>query len=370
MSYALLDQGRMTEAVSLARESLVRTSPNPRVGCVIYSEEGARLAEGVTSPPGGPHAEVNALHALSAQGYSPRGATVYVTLEPCSHHGRTPPCVEALLQAEVARVVIGTQDPNPLVSGRGIARLRAAGVVVSVGVAAEACAQLHAPFFKWVTTGRPWVTIKGAMTLDGCLATSSGDSKWITGLEARTHVHALRAQSDAIMVGGETARLDRPQLNVRLTEGADPTPVVLSRELSIPRDLPCARPGGILFAREGVSAERAAPWRDRGVEVIELPSTPEGLSLTCALDALGSRGVTRVLVEGGGKLHGALLTSQLADELKLYIAPKLIGRGRPLFHFSSTPTIADGLKLEAPRWEPLGDDLHLTGLLKPIREAL
>jgi diaminohydroxyphosphoribosylaminopyrimidine deaminase/5-amino-6-(5-phosphoribosylamino)uracil reductase len=368
MSERIEDHVRMSEALSLAQGSLVNTSPNPRVGCVIYSAEGRRLGAGVTAPPGGLHAEVSALSEVNANGERPLGATVYVTLEPCSHHGRTPPCADALIQAGVGRVVIGALDPNPLVSGRGVERLKASGVEVEVGVEGEACARYHAPFFKWVTSGRPWVTLKGAMTLDGCLATASGDSKWITGLEARTHVHALRAQSDAIMVGGETARLDRPRLNVRLVEGSDPTPVLLSRELSLPRDLPCARPGGLLFAREGVDPERVARWRERGLEVLEVPLEDRGLSLPAVLDALGERGVTRLLVEGGGRLHGALLEERLADELKLYIAPKLIGRGRPLFNLSSANTIAEGLELKALSWEQLGDDLHLSGRLTPIKD--
>jgi len=360
-----IDQRRMREAITLAEASLTRTAPNPRVGCVVYSPEGERLSEGVTAPPGGPHAEASALATLMERGQSAEGAWVYVTLEPCAHQGRTPPCALALIQAGVSRVIIGALDPNPLVSGRGLALLREAGLEVALGVERERCERLHAPFFKWVTSGRPWVIIKGAMTLDGCLATASGDSKWITGPEARAHVHASRAQVDAIMVGGETARLDRPRLNVRLAEGSDPRPVVLSRALSLPKDLPCAREGALFITGRELDPERAARWRAQGVELIELNADEQGqLSLGEALDALGERGVTSLMVEGGGRLHGALLEQGLADELRLYIAPKLIGRGRPLFNFASAPTIAEGLKLTEVSWEPLGPDLLLSALLR------
>jgi diaminohydroxyphosphoribosylaminopyrimidine deaminase/5-amino-6-(5-phosphoribosylamino)uracil reductase len=361
-----LDSERMGEAIDLASCSLIRTAPNPRVGCVIYSAEGERLSEGVTSPPGGPHAEASALRSLRARGVSAEGASVYVTLEPCAHYGRTPPCALALVEARVARVIIGALDPNPLVSGRGVSILREAGVEVEVGVEGARCEHLHAPFFKWVKTGQPWVTLKGAMTLDGCLATASGHSKWITGEEARAHVHSVRAQVGAVMVGGETARLDRPTLNVRLAEGSDPRPVVLSRELSLPRDLPCVTPesGALLCVGEGVDEERAARWRNRGAEVIEVPLNTEGyLSLPAVLSALGEREITHLLVEGGGRLHGAFLSERLADDLHLYVAPKLIGRGRPLFNWPSVPTIPDGLELSEVRWGQVGADLHLYGTL-------
>lgn len=359
-----VDQQRMQEAIRLAQESLVRTSPNPRVACIIYDVKGVKRSQGVTSPAGGPHAEVNALNDLALKGFNAQGATAYVTLEPCAHHGRTAPCANALIQAGLARVVIGVLDPNPLVSGRGVALLRAAGIEVDVGIEETSCQNLHAPFFKWIRTGHPWVTLKGAMTLDGCLATSSGDSKWITGIEARTHVHHLRAQADAILIGGETARLDRPQLNVRLTPGDDPIPVILSKELSLPRDLPCARPGGFIFTRQGVDLTRKTRWQDQGLHVVEVPLEGKGLHLPTILETLGGHGMTRILVEGGGRLHGAFLEAQLADELKVYIAAKLIGRGRPLFNLASVSSIPEGLQIDNISWTSLGDDMHLSAQIQ------
>ena len=207
---ATLDEERLNIAIEAAQTSLTRVAPNPRVGCVIYDRRGQQISVGVTEPPGRRHAEICALDAAYEVGAELCGASVYVTLEPCSHRGRSGPCTRALIEAEVGEVVIGARDPNPLVSGRGVRHLRAAGIEVREGVMRERCEALHAPFFKWITHGRPWVSLKGAMTLDGCLATATGHSRWITGVEARTHVHQLRAQVDALMVGGETARRDRP----------------------------------------------------------------------------------------------------------------------------------------------------------------
>lgn len=358
----------MREALTLARQSLTRTSPNPRVGCVVYSPAGERLAEGVTAPPGGRHAEAAALASLAARGVSAAGAWVYVTLEPCAHFGRTPPCADALVAAGVGRVFVGAGDPNPLVGGRGVSRLRAAGVEVEEGVLGAECAAWHAPFFRWIAARRPWVILKGAMTLDGCLATAAGSSKWITGEESRAHAHALRAQVDAVLVGGETARLDRPALTVRLAPGSDPTPVVLSRALDLPDDLPCAREGAVLLCAEGLEgtpegAARAELWRGRGARVVGVPLAPggAGLDLEGALGALGALGFTRVLVEGGGRLLGGLLSAGLADEVCVYVAPRLIGRGRPLFDLPSVGTVGEGWRVEGGRWEVLGGDVCLWG---------
>jgi diaminohydroxyphosphoribosylaminopyrimidine deaminase/5-amino-6-(5-phosphoribosylamino)uracil reductase len=365
-----LHEARMREALTLARESLTRTSPNPRVGCVIYAPTGERLAEGVTAPPGGAHAEAAALAALAERGVSAAGAWVYVTLEPCAHFGRTPPCANALIAAGVGRVYVGAGDPNPLVGGQGVARLREAGVSVEEGVLHAECADWHAPFFRWIATRRPWVTLKGAMTLDGCLATASGDSKWITGEAARAHAHSVRAQMDAVIVGGETARLDRPALTVRLSPGSSPTPVVLSRALDLPDDLPCGREGAVFVCAEGLEgteegAARAALWRGRGVRVVGVPlaGAGGGLDLPATLSALGALGLTRVMVEGGGRLLGAILEAGLADEAWVYVAPKLIGRGRPLFDLRSVGAMREGWGLQGARWEVLGADVCVWGRL-------
>ena len=361
-----IDEQRMDEAIALAQNDLTRTAPNPRVGCVIYDAQGQLIASGVTRPPGGRHAEAQALKNAADAGVSVRGATVYVTLEPCSHTGRSGPCVDKLIAAEVKRVCLGVVDPNPLVSGRGAKRLRQAGISVSVGVRQAECDRLHAPFFKWILTGRPWVSLKGAMTLDGCLATARGHSKWITGTEARTHVHQLRAQVDAIMVGGETARRDRPALTVRLCEGSDPTPIALSRRLSIPNDAPLLGAHALLIHGPDAPQERRAQLRDVGATLLEVPYLEDEtsqLDLGAALDAIGAQGITHLCVEGGGHLHGSLLEARLADDLHLYIAPRLIGRGKPLFNFASTETIMDGWRLTQTHTQSLGDDLYLYGVL-------
>lgn len=362
---ALLHQQRMIEALDYAKASVIRTSPNPKVGCVIYSREGNLLGYGVTSPPGGNHAEINAIHSVKKAGHSLKGALVYVTLEPCAHQGRTGPCSEALIREGVGEVYVGASDPNPLVAGRGVQALKMAGVQVETGISEKDCQKHHASFFKWITTGLPWLSLKGAMTLDGCLATATGHSNWITGIEARTHVHQLRAQVDAMMVGGETARRDRPALTVRHCEGSDPIAVSISRNLSIPKEASFLRSGTILFHGEQASSERIQHLEKQGMNLICLPNdkTGQGLDLTEALKALGKLGITHLCVEGGGYLHGAFLNAQLADDVHLYIAPRIIGRGKPLFNFPSVNSIAEGFKLEEVSIETLGQDFYMYGRL-------
>lgn len=360
-----VDEQRMGEAIALARSSLVRVSPNPRVGCVLYHASGQRIASGVTEPPGGRHAEIVALEDARAQGVSLAETTAYVTLEPCAHHGRTAPCVDALIQSGIARVCVGVIDPNPLVGGRGIQRLRDAGVIVEIGLLAESCEQLHSPFFKWIHRGQPWVSLKGAMTLDGCLSTASGQSQWITGIEARTHVHQLRAQVDAMMVGGETMRRDRPSLTVRHSEGTDPLPVAVSRRLSIPNDSPILQRSAILIHGPDAPEHRREAFSKMGATLVEVPYLEghqgQSLDLNASLKALGALEITHLCVEGGGALHGSFLTAGLIDDLYLYIAPKLIGRGKPLFNFPSVAHMSEGWLLEGVQTTQLGSDLHIYG---------
>ena len=361
-----LHELRMRQALGVAKESLVRTAPNPRVGCAIYSQSGDLIAEGITAPPGGPHAEIQAIRAAREMGHDLRGTSVYVTLEPCAHTGRTGPCADALIEAGVREVFVGASDPNPLVGGLGIVRLKEAGVRVETGVLGRECQKQHAPFFKWIRTGRPWVSLKGAMTLDGCLSTANGDSQWITGERARTHVHRLRAQVDGIMVGGETARRDRPSLNVRLCEGSDPIAIALSRSLSVPNDAPFIREGSLLFHSCDAPQVRIEQLSSRGATLIEVPLSDEGrgLNLEDILDELGRREITHLCVEGGGRLHGAFLSAGLADDIHLYIAPKIIGRGKPLFQLPSVSLISEGYELSEIESEQIGEDLYLYGLLK------
>ncbi|MCC5957466.1 MAG: bifunctional diaminohydroxyphosphoribosylaminopyrimidine deaminase/5-amino-6-(5-phosphoribosylamino)uracil reductase RibD [Natronohydrobacter sp.] len=315
------DRRFMRLAIALGQRGLGHVWPNPAVGCVLV-RDGQILARGWTQPGGRPHAERVALAACDA-----RGATAYVSLEPCAHHGKTPPCCEALIAAGVVRVVTALTDPDPRVAGRGHAMLRAAGIEVIEGVEHEAARAVNAGFLLRVTEGRPFVTLKLALTLDGRIATAAGESRWITGPEARRRVHAMRARHDAVLVGAGTARADDPDLRVRgLGVAHQPVRVVAARGLDLDPD---ARLGA--SAREvpvwlvhgpGASDARRAAWQAVGAELIALE---EGFGAGAMLQALGARGLTRVFCEGGGELAASLLRAGLVDELVVFSAGKMIG---------------------------------------------
>lgn len=300
------DEALMAEAVELGRCVRRSTPPNPWVGCVLVPAGDGPAVEGATQPPGGPHAEAV---ALELAGDAARGATAYVSLEPCSHHGRTPPCADALIAAGVTRVVVGTEDPDPRVAGRGIERLRAAGIAVDVGVGREQAEAVLAPYLKHRRTGRPWVVLKLAATLDGRTAAPDGTSRWITGPLARADVHALRAESGAVAVGAGTVRADDPSLTVRDAEGPDPLRVVVGH---VP-------PG----ARVAPALEHTGPLED-------------------LLDELGRRDVLQLLVEGGPRLAHAFHAADLVDQYVVYVAPALLGGddGLPLLAGPGAPTMA------------------------------
>jgi len=318
------DVEAMRRAVAAAWRVRTATSPNPWVGCVLVTA-GGEVCTGATAPPGGPHAEVAALAAAGARS---RGATVYVTLEPCSHTGRTGPCADALLAAGVARVVVGVLDPDPNVSGRGAERLRAAGIPVDVGVAADEVTAQLAPYLKHRSTGRPWVVLKLAATLDGRTAAPDGTSRWITGPEARADAHALRAESDAIVVGAGTVGADDPSLTVRHVEGRDPLRVVLGRAPAGARVHPCVELDGDLGA---------------------------------VLDDLGRRGVVQAMVEGGATTAAAFHRAGLVDRYVLYLAPALMGGdgGAGLFTGAGAPTMADLWRGRVVDVRRVGDDLRV-----------
>ena len=322
------DSGHMRAALTLARRGLGRVAPNPAVGCVLV-REGRVVGRGWTQPGGRPHAEAE---ALASAGSAARSATAYVTLEPCAHHGQTPPCAEALVEAGIARCVVALEDPDPRVAGRGLARLREAGVAVSLGLLAEAAAELNAGFFLRVTEGRPLVTLKLATSLDGRIATRSGESRWITGPLARDRVHLLRAEQDAVLVGSGTAVLDNPRLDVRLPglAGCSPLRVVLDGRLRLPltHDLVARAPEQptCLITRADNETERLEAFEAQGLDVRTVGLDADGhLDLAEVLQALGARGVTRLLVEGGGTLAAALLRRGLVDRLVWFRAAKLIG---------------------------------------------
>ncbi|SDF78145.1 diaminohydroxyphosphoribosylaminopyrimidine deaminase / 5-amino-6-(5-phosphoribosylamino)uracil reductase [Limimonas halophila] len=321
----------MGSALALAQRALGRVAPNPAVGCVLV-RDGRAIARGWTQPGGRPHAEQEALrHA----GSDAAGATAYVTLEPCDHHGTTPPCSEALIAAGVSRCVVAMRDPDERVAGHGIARLRDAGIEVVEGVRDAEAAALNAGYVRHRREGRPEVTLKLATTLDGRIATRTGESQWITGPEARSRAHLERARHDAVLVGSGTAARDDPRLTVRLGGGAarQPTRVVLDSRLRLPLTHALVRDAHtvptVVLTRWDAPSDRTAALNDAGVSVAHLAPDDDGegtgVSLTGALAALGSRGLTRVLVEGGGRLAGALMRADLVDRLIWFRAPSLIG---------------------------------------------
>ncbi len=326
-----IDEPYMDRAVAAAAAGRARTSPNPWVGCVVVTADGTTF-EGATEPPPGRHAEVVALDAARAAGADLAGATVYVTLEPCAHHGRTPPCADAVVTAGVHRVVVAITDPDPQVESRGIDHLRAAGIDVTLGVGAAAVTEQLAPYLHHRRTGRPWVVLKLAASLDGRTAAPDASSRWITGPEARADVHRLRAESDAVLVGAGTVRADNPRLDVRLTDQPMPTRQPLRVVLgTAPPDAsvhPCLELGG---------------------------------ALADVLDTLGGKGVIQLLVEGGATVAGEYHRQGLVDQYVVYLAPALFGGddARPLFTGTGAPTIAEVWRGQFTGITPLGPDLRL-----------
>lgn len=339
------DRRHMAHALALGRQGLGRTWPNPSVGCVIV-RDGRLLARARTADGGRPHAEVAALAACDAT-----GATAHVTLEPCAHEGETPSCARELARAGVARVVIACTDPDPRTSGAGIARLREAGIAVTTGIGEAEAQRDHRGFFLRTTRRRPMVTLKLAASLDGRIATATGESQWITAPAARAQVHAMRAEHDAVMVGAGTARADDPTLTVRLP-GADrqPVRVVLSRRLDLPGDSALTRSldAAPLWLCHGpdISDALARDWEARGVRLFCCPVDGRQVAPAAALEALAEAGLTRVFCEGGGSLAASLLSADLVDDLVAFSAGMLLGaEGQPMVGALGVDTLA-----EAPRF--------------------
>ena len=356
------DHEFMARALRLAELGLYSSTPNPRVGCVIV-KDGVVVGEGWHRRAGEAHAEI---HALQAAGDQARGATAYVTLEPCSHHGRTPPCADALIAAGVSRVVAAMQDPNPQVSGRGLALLRNAGIVTDCGVLGSEAQELNIGFVSRMTRGRPWLRLKLATSLDGKTALENGASQWITGPEARQDGHRFRARACAILSGIGTVRDDDPLLNVRGVETErQPLKVVLDSRLELPLNAKLLEGGGVLVACAIDDAARSAALRQRGAEVLCLPN-PEGkVDLPELMLELGRRGINEVHVEGGSRLNGALLVAGLVDEFLIYLAPCLIGHSaRGLFNIPALESLADKAQLSIRDLRMLGSDVRI--LARPI----
>jgi diaminohydroxyphosphoribosylaminopyrimidine deaminase/5-amino-6-(5-phosphoribosylamino)uracil reductase len=353
--FSVADHAHMARALQLAAQGLYTTSPNPRVGCVIVKDDHI-IGEGWHQRTGTPHAEI---HALKTADAAARGATVYVTLEPCSHHGKTPPCAEALIQAGVARVVAAMSDPNPLVAGGGIDMLTLAGIQVEVGLMEDEAHALNPGFISRMTRQRPWVRLKTASTLDGKTALSNGQSQWITGEAARADVQKLRARACAILTGSGTVLADNPRMNVRdLDIGRQPLRVVVDSTLRTPAN--AAILPALFFCHHASHDERAA-LEQAGAEVIELPGTDERVDLAALLTLLAQRGVNELHVEAGAVLSGALLAAGLVDEWVAYMAPMAVGdSARGLFTQPPLTTLADAARFRLADVRQVGGDLRLT----------
>lgn len=353
----------MQRAIALARSALFITSPNPRVGCVIMSADGrTELGSGSTQQAGGPHAEVMALRDAAARDSDVRGATAYVTLEPCSHHGRTGPCCDALIAAGIGKVVGAITDPNPRVAGQGFDRLRAAGIEVSMDEAAgQQSRELNIGFFSRMVRRQPWVRLKVGMSLDGATALNNGQSQWITSEAARIDCHRWRAQACAILTGIGTVLGDDPQLNVRHVDTPrQPRVVIVDSQLRTP---PQARlfdiPREVLIYCASTDAARQSALEARGAKVIHLPATNGQVDLSAMLKDLGQREVNELHVEAGGTLNGALLGARLVDECLLYIAPRILGNAQTAFSGMALTQLQDAPQLEITQVTPIGEDLRV-----------
>lgn len=355
--FSAVDHGMMARALQLAERGLWTTSPNPRVGCVLVSN-GKIVGEGWHEKAGEAHAEVNALRVAGAQA---RGATAYVTLEPCSHFGRTPPCAEALVAAGVTRVVAAMTDPNPLVAGQGMTLLQAAGIETASGLLESDARELNIGFVSRMTRGRPWLRLKVAASLDGKTALNNGVSQWITGPDARRDGQRWRARACAILTGIGTVRDDDPQLNVRDVETPrQPLRVVVDSRLEIPLTARILKGGPVLIAGAVDNPEKSALLRSTGTEVLILPNPAGKVELTDLLIELGRRGVNEIHAEAGFKLNGSLMREGLVDELLLYLAPCLIGHDASgLFNLPELTTLAGKRLLQIRDLRQIGEDIRL-----------
>jgi diaminohydroxyphosphoribosylaminopyrimidine deaminase/5-amino-6-(5-phosphoribosylamino)uracil reductase len=354
------DTKYMKRALTLARKGIGKTSPNPAVGCVVV-KNGTIVGEGWHKKAGGPHAEI---HALEMAGDAARGADVYVTMEPCCHTGKTPPCSEALIKAGVKRVIAGMSDPNPLVSGGGLAALKQAGIKTICGVLEEDCRNINLPFIKHVTTGLPYVTYKCAMTLDGNIATITGESRWISCEDSRKYVHRMRARSDAVMVGVDTVIADNPHLTVRHVRGKNPLRVIVDTRLRTPESvivLSDKLSSKTIIATTEINPRVHLRYLKQGATIIICEELDSRVSMKDLLQKLGAMGVQSIMLEGGSRLAGDMLQHDLLDELVFFVAPKIIGNnGFAPFTLQGITSMDQALKLKFIDVCRIGADIVVT----------
>ncbi len=351
----------ITNVLAMASQAQGKSTPNPAVACILINAAGNTIGQGHTQPVGGPHAEVMALRDAAARGNSVEGAIAYVTLEPCCHHGRTPPCCDTLIAAGIKKVVVAIEDPNPLVAGQGIAKLRAAGIDVEVGPGGDQARELNIGFFSRMIRKTPWVRMKIAASLDGQTALPNGQSQWITGEAARADGHAWRARSCAVLTGIGTVLADNPRLDVRLVQTTrQPAVVIVDSRLETPLDatILVASRARIIYATVPNDVKKAA-LEAMGVVVVYLPGKNGKVDLAAMLRDLGKREINELHVEAGNKLNGSLISAGLVDEFLVYLAPKLLGIGQGMASFGPLSSLAEATELEFLDTAKVGQDLRL-----------
>lgn len=355
----LNDTEGMTLALEWAAKGMNTTSPNPRVGCVIV-RDGEIIGAGHTQPAGQAHAEIEALRDARERGNDVRGATAYVTLEPCNHHGRTPPCSQALVRAGLGRVVAAMEDPNPLVAGEGMATLAAAGIEVSSGLMGDAAYEMNIGFFSRMRRGLPWVRLKTAASLDGMTALHSGESQWITGPGARADGHAWRARACAILTGIGTVKADDPQLNVRAVQTSrQPRRVIVDSKLEIALDARVLAGASSWIVAALANPGKQAALLEAGHEVIMLPNAAGKVDLAALMRELGRREINELHVEAGSKLNGSLIHEGCVDELLVYLAPSLVGQGQSMFALGPLASLDQRQRLKFHEVKQVGEDLRI-----------
>ncbi|MGZ5182778.1 MAG: bifunctional diaminohydroxyphosphoribosylaminopyrimidine deaminase/5-amino-6-(5-phosphoribosylamino)uracil reductase RibD [Ramlibacter sp.] len=358
----------MALALEWAAKGMYITTPNPRIGCVIV-RDGVVIGAGHTQPPGQAHAEIQALRDAEARGHDVRGATAYVTLEPCSHHGRTPPCSDALVRAGLGRVVASMVDPNPLVAGRGLEQLKAAGIAVASGVLADEAYEMNIGFFTRMVHGRPWVRLKTAASLDGATALGNGESQWITGPQARADGHAWRARACAILTGIGTVKADDPQLTVRdIDTPRQPRRVIVDSKLEIPLTARILQGEACWIVAAAPDTAKTAALQAAGHEVILLPNAHGKVDLPALMLELGRREINELHVEAGSKLNASLVREGCVDELLVYLAPCLIGPGQGMFALPALERLSDKRHLRFHQISQVGADVRILARFNTMKE--